>query len=1674
MKQPQPTLFRWPDLSAYGARLVIAVLPDQQRLLILLGGDKIPEAAGKLGFRRLDVTGHWARDDLKINIGEFRRELPRLRVIEMAAKDILRETRLRTAPPADGQLPAEAALMQARYLGLNFEGGEVWEGVNGRFVRASGAITREAEERSASPALFLRATDPNSFLLCADGFTNEIVAGKNLHMQDLVRFASAIHGEPVDITDERLRQAQDAVEAAMVRRLAQAEGSVSRAAFELGLRLYEGQPVFKARTSSSVSLQQYSTPLPMSVVAQRLLGTPEELRGRTVLEPTVGNGSLVSLLPECQVAGFDLDADRVLRTIHLLTQANPDRRGHFSLQVGDAAAARYPDCDFSIVNPPFGGLQPPTVMHGLRVTRLDHLILMKALEARAPEGRTVAIIGGDSPARHDPGVVAGGSRYLFNWLADHYHVEGVVEMDGGMYSRQGSSYPVRMLVIGPRRESPAFGLGPEVIPDRLPVVRDFEALWEWSSQVLSSRPELQVADTGTPAPAIEATSTAVEAGDPAPVRPKRPARQDKPKADHEENTWQAPYVPVSRVGEATAMIPRNLVAPTRTALARIVAEHGDVDAWVADELGWSMDQLADRLSPEQVDAAALSFHAADRGRGAIIADQTGLGKGRILAAFAVRAHRQGAPIIFATEKANLFSDFWRDLQAIGSEDLFRPMILNAGVPVRDTVTGQVLVSATAAPVLKAALEAGETVPGTNLAFCTYSQFNRAGAKKEWLARSAGRACIILDESHNAAGESNTAEAMAAAVLDADHVIYSSATYAKNAQNLAAYSKAFPPGMNLADLPETIRAGGEALQEILSGMLAEDGVLVRREHDLSTVEFVSVLDEARLERNRQLCDALSPILTTMAYLGGDIQKLVANINADNRRQIEKLPDEDRKGARLQVSSMEFGSRLYNLNRLFVLALKTDLAQEQAKARLQRGEKPVLFVENTMESLLKDILEDSRLDMDDPDTAPEQLGVSVDLQFRDLLQRTLHRMMTITERNGYGMVQRRSISDPASLEAFARCSEMIAQFPDLSISPLDSTREALEADGYRCEELSGRSLQVVNGRIGVRPSEDRNSTISRFNGGASDAMMISGAGSTGLSLHAGAKFPDQRRRALVELQIANNVAQRVQTWGRVNRKDQVVTPAIITLNTGLPAEARLMAMQNAKLRKLSANVTSNRSNAAEDETIPDILNWVGDLVCRRMLEARPELADRLMISLPSAQDANSQPDIDDLYYVNKVLGRLTLLTSTEQEELYQEIVSEFHAVMDDFEARGTNPFKARELDGTWEVVTRVLFEGAEGAAKHSTFSAPIYCTTLSGERLITPLRTADLERQAQAGRDRLSESLGLPADQALWQLAHTVMTRTRLILESALSKEFETVEQALAATQPNGVKQRAEYLDNLVHTLENLRIGGGVSVTDEEGEAKKGFILRLDTPPAGKEHLAGQYTVTFALPGDERPRRMTLYALTKDPAFALHPDGIEMQPFDDAPEGKVRVMRTMLDGNLFGATQFAQHIKSVDGRRLGNLVVWRDADGVANRGLLLPKSVLSVELLPVQMNPIQAAALLREVGKSRVYTSSSLDDTGIIIAIDRGKMTLSAPGIGGSSAVFAHSDVTAVTGDWAGDRDRMFVAVPLTRGEEALQALASVGCRFYAEGTHRNWANAWSAREMEDGLENAPQRASRRAP
>ncbi|MGH8156565.1 MAG: strawberry notch C-terminal domain-containing protein [Rhodanobacter sp.] len=1679
-------LKKWVTLNEADPEVALRAMqfPSGIKRLVVVGDRSLSEhqlaQLEGMGYYRTR-SGVLVCDQLSFNDGVMRRIFPKIQLAALTVEEISGKS---IAVGADGLRPDGALAIRSKVfsfypLGVNHQGQTVMRGEDGRFILSADKVPLMASMMQ-SGAMFLYGQNAEDLAQCADGFVRQIVNGRNMRFADMREAAAVAMDVSVDriLYTPQMRQYQEAIEAALVRYLREHGSRSTPEGYELARRLEEGQPAFQSRTSESVTKQQYSTPLTLSTIVQRILGPVEN---KTVLGPSIGNGSLVSLLRGATVAGVDLDPKRV-------AQAQEGMPGAAIVE-GDATAIDFTALndgkpfDFVIANPPFGGLKAPISMLGLKVSRIDHQILMRALEARADNGVGVFIIGADSSMDRQAGQVKGGSRYLFNWLADHYDTQ-VVEVDGGMFAKQGAGFPTRVVVVWGKGKSVA------PIPDQLEVIKDHDTLLDWANVMAAKTVALdqqrkaaehaqideaqqaevqslidEASETSEPEPAtVETTIEEVING--ASLDAAEPAKEHELP---EENGYQSPYAPASNVGEPSSMIPRNLASATREALDRLSRDHGDIDTYVAEQLDWTLDEMEAYLSPEQVDAVALAIAARRTGRALLEGDQTGLGKGRVMAAMARYAALQGIRTVFLTETPTLFTDLYRDIRDIGSEGLFRPLIVNSGVSIWDPVTGAKLVPATATATVNRQIQADTVDSDYNLILATYSQFNRdkaVSAKSRWIATAASGASLLLDEAHNAAGDSNTGENIRQAVELAESVTYSSATSIKQSSNVLLYSRLFPDSVDLGQLPQTLQAGGEVLQEVLSGMLASDGVFIRREHDLSALEFRTVTDVKREARHRDQSDRLASILELMNYLAGDINKLVNERNKEIQELLQSLPEKERAGNRMGAVSMNFGSRLFAIYRQFQMAIKTDLATEEAIGALAEGKKPVIVLENTMESLLRDLVEAQRPSLLDDEESPDaaaalaqEVALEGTMTFRDVLHRMLGRLSYYNETSAYGEVAQVEVSSKEALAARESIRKLIEDFPDLPVSPLDDLRDRIAQAGYRCDELSGRKMSIErrDDKAYAVPLAERPKAhiVKDFNTGRSDALLLTGAGSTGISLHASEKYPDQRQRVMIELQSAADVNRRVQFFGRVNRKGQVCAPEIRTLSSGLIGEARPIAMQNAKLRRLSANTTSNQDNAALDRNVPDFINAIGDEVAKRYLESHPQIAARLDIDMDRDEETR-----DTAYFINKLTSRLVMLTNNEQESIYEILTKEYLGIIDELNAKGTNPLRSKDFDVKARLVERQIFEAGDPSSS-SQFALPVYINTIEYDEVLQPMRSPGIEDRIREGesavRDAKINTQGLEPRSFLQKLRTALVNGKQALMQQVLSDRFKSLEDALAAKEVNSVQRMAERLKFLEKTLADLDVGALIRFTGNEGEPERGVVTRVSLPQkAADVHLPGAYELQIAVPGHSNVVIRTLYSLQSDEQFVLMPKyqlPDLLRQFDLAPEGLVQRRRLLLDGNLFAAAQIAA------ARHLGSSVVYTDAEGRRHRGVLLSRQITRQELtsLPVRMESAEiAVALLNRHPEVTLVSTGDRDraDTNQDAAVMvRGReVSLAVPGTktrGGQ--YFEDKDLQAITGEFNGNRQQMVATFALIDLEAALDVLYRKGISFYAPATKREAYN-----------------------
>ncbi|MFA6066884.1 MAG: hypothetical protein WC707_06910 [Candidatus Babeliaceae bacterium] len=236
--------------------------------------------------------------------------------------------------------------------------------------------------------------------------------------------------------------------------------------------LYNKQANLSQRTSTSMLLQQYSTPAPISYIASLYVyGFGINDVGSMFFEPSAGNGLLTIALPMQQTIVNELDEIRL---------ANLQYQSYLKVTNQDATipfTEYYKKFSGVVTNPPFGTLLEAHDYDGYKIITMDHLMSLRALDCMQDNGRAAIIIGGHT-TWDDKGRTQQGKNSLFlNYLYSHYNVDDIILIDGHkLYSRQGTAFDTRLILIDGRKTKTE-GFAPLKNSLISEVMIDFTDLW---------------------------------------------------------------------------------------------------------------------------------------------------------------------------------------------------------------------------------------------------------------------------------------------------------------------------------------------------------------------------------------------------------------------------------------------------------------------------------------------------------------------------------------------------------------------------------------------------------------------------------------------------------------------------------------------------------------------------------------------------------------------------------------------------------------------------------------------------------------------------------------------------------------------------------------------------------------------------------------------------------------------------------------------------------------------------------------------------------------------------------------------------------------------------------------------------------------------------------------------
>lgn len=1361
------------------------------------------------------------------------------------------------------------------------------------------------------------------------------------------------------------------------------KGRDSRASYDLICKLYEMQPTIAARSSNRIKMQQYSTPLPMAWIANRF-AMANKADGK-VLEPTAGNGMLVFTVPVEQVRANELDETRLdnLREQGFAEVTQQDATEPF------AGGMQY---DAVIANPPFGKREA-VEYDGKMIPGLDPQITLNALASMKDDGRAAIIIGGNMEYAINGAIKS--MKPFFTYLYDHYNVKGVIDMSGGLYAKQGTTFPTRMILIDGRRsneERAQTAVYPPVESKAIRKAESFDDLYEIINEVLNSKEktngtevlrsrERQLAsvnnetsgntdgaghreqprkndDVGSRSKSTQEHS---DGGEQVLPRERRTntadgeTRAETPRdnaggsrsvsntdiqrvgtervstngvglkqapTEHKKRTLtdeKSAYRPHNSAFSLNSVAPAAMVEAMDNVLTQIEAQHGSIDEFIKTELGYdTIEEAHQALAAEQMDSVAMAIYQMKQGQALIIGDQTGVGKGRQMAALIRWAVQRGEKPVFITQKADLFSDIYRDLVDVGIGDLV-PFIFNSDGAMVDSKGNTVHKPLSSAEMAKV-FASGALPDEYDFAVLTYSQVNTGDAvsqqEMEEAAKKSGARTkksknvkngkatpkatflrviakdnyLFLDESHTAAGSSNTGAYLQSILRGAKAATFASATFAKRPDTMPLY--AIRTAMSQAKVEpdkmiSIIEKGGVTLQEIMSRELTNAGQMVRRERDMSDVvtDWKTITDPETVRRARENYDRTIAAFNAIIKFQEDYVKPMIEALDMELAVMAESAGVKRGTDKMGVENVPFASKTYNYTKQLMLALKVDAIADEVEAEINAGRHPVIALESTMESSIKDYAAGETID--EPTFSASLLkGLDTVMQY------------TVKDEDGNERHERYSPQalGPAGEKAYYELQDFIRESTsDIFISPLDAIIERLNDKGYKVGELTGRNMYVErndDGRVVVkrRTDKDKKKMQREFNSGTLDVLILNKSASTGISLHASEKFSDQRQRSMIIAQPLSDINDYMQMIGRIDRTGQVHRGYYINLGLPVPAENRFLMMLSTKLKSLNANTTTSQDSESNDVEAPDLLNKYGSQVVVEYLRDNVEIYEKMGAPLKkgglgggrvqASELDEYKPQEDD---ARKVTGYVALLTTKEQEEFYDDVVRRYNELIKYLNDTGSNDLKITVMPLRAKTIEkRVSSEGIDPDG-NNPFARNSFVEKVEMDVLRKPMKSDEIRK--------VIEQINRGASPAEY-------------LESVLETIRNEDEARIAAEEERYEKAKAKAVEDIAKQTD--KINGQKKRSDEEKRvAIENFIAETNEKVENKHN---DNIVRLNQSSDQIMRRLRMFEVGKS---YLVPDNLEAMVFDFATPAIFCGYKTK-DSKITASTTLAV-FATLDGRR-----------------------------------------------------------------------------------------------------------------------------------------------------------------
>lgn len=111
--------------------------------------------------------------------------------------------------------------------------------------------------------------------------------------------------------------------------------------------------------------------------------------------------------------------------------------------------------DGMLANPPFATTKTDIIVGGFHISGLEQQIIVNSLMYLKDNAKAAFIIGGHTEFDEEGRIKSKKDRAFLSYLFKHYYMDDVININGSLYGRQGTTYPIRIILLAAKKSEPS-------------------------------------------------------------------------------------------------------------------------------------------------------------------------------------------------------------------------------------------------------------------------------------------------------------------------------------------------------------------------------------------------------------------------------------------------------------------------------------------------------------------------------------------------------------------------------------------------------------------------------------------------------------------------------------------------------------------------------------------------------------------------------------------------------------------------------------------------------------------------------------------------------------------------------------------------------------------------------------------------------------------------------------------------------------------------------------------------------------------------------------------------------------------------------------------------------------------------------------------------------------------